>query len=57
VDRDLAGAALELVQHLERSLVASANGAPGAPDGIFTFSSTKYSPVGVGVELLPTTAA
>src|SRR5581483_8628544 len=40
----------------ERSLVASAYGPPGWPAERVTFSSTKYSPIGVGVDGLPTIA-
>jgi hypothetical protein len=56
VQGDLAGAASNSCKTSERALRASANGAPTAPDGKATASSTKNWPTGVGVEGLPTTA-
>ena len=41
----------------ERALRASANGPPASPAGIWTVSSTKNWPEGVGVDGFPTTAA
>ena len=57
VDPDLARTAFEFLQHVRAGAESQRERAAGlAGAAIWTVSSTKNRPVGVGVEGLPTTA-